>query len=122
MITVLFVIQILIALSLIISVLLQRSEGGGLGIGSSGGGIGGFMTARGTANLLTRTTAILAAIFMVLSLILSLLAAAPRERRSIVDAPVSAPASSTLVAPASAPAAPAQEPPAQATPAAPIAK
>ena len=125
MITVLFVIQILIALSLIISVLLQRSEGGGLGIGSSGGGIGGFMTARGTANLLTRTTAILAAIFMVLSLILSLLAAAPRERRSIVDAPVSAPASSTPVAPApAAPAqnAPAQEPPAQATPAAPIAK
>ena len=111
MITVLFVIQILIALSLIISVLLQRSEGGGLGIGSSGGGIGGFMTARGTANLLTRTTAVLAAIFMLLSLVLSILAAAPRERRSIVDVPVSAPASSTPVAPA--PAAPAQNAPAQ---------
>ena len=58
--TLVLTIHILIALALVITVLLQRSEGGGLGIGGSGGGGGGFMTARGTANLLTRMTAILA--------------------------------------------------------------
>ena len=50
-------IHILIALGLVGSVLLQRSEGGGLGIGGGGGAGGGFMTARGTANLMTRVTA-----------------------------------------------------------------
>jgi preprotein translocase subunit SecG len=53
-------------------VLIQRSEGGGLGIGSSQG-MGSFMSGRGTANLLTRTTAILATIFMALSLTLALM-------------------------------------------------
>ncbi len=88
MITVLLVIHILVAIALIVVVLLQRSEGGGLGIGSSGG-MGGFMTARGTANLLTRTTAILAAVFMTLSITLAILAGSPaKERqRSIFDAP-----------------------------------
>ena len=60
--TLVLTIHILIALALIGSVLLQRSEGGGLGIGGGGAG-GGFMTARGTANLMTRVTAILAASF-----------------------------------------------------------
>ena len=59
-------------MALIGVVLIQRSEGGGLGIGSSQG-MGSFMSGRGTANLLTRTTAILAAVFMVLSLVLALL-------------------------------------------------
>ena len=54
----------MIAAALVAVVLLQRSEGGGLGIGGGGsGGMGGFMSARGTANLLTRATAILAACF-----------------------------------------------------------
>jgi preprotein translocase subunit SecG len=104
MITVLLVIHILIALALIVTVLLQRSEGGGLGIGGSGG-MGGFMTARGTANLLTRTTGILAAAFMGMSLLLAVLAGSPsKERqRSIFD---SAPASTAPAVPAT-PAAPA---------------
>src|SRR6185437_10033042 len=87
MITVLLVIHILIAIALIVVVLLQRSEGGGLGIGSSGG-MGGFMTARGTANLLTRTTAVLAACFMAMSIVLTILASRPGpQQRSILDLP-----------------------------------
>lgn len=74
--TIVLVIHLLIAFALIGVILLQRSEGGGLGIGggSSGGGMGGFMSARGTANLLTRTTAILAVMFVTTSLILAILA------------------------------------------------
>lgn len=73
--TVLLVIHILLALALIGVVLLQRSEGGGLGIGGGGGGgMSGFLTGRGTANLLTRTTAILAACFMLTSITLTILA------------------------------------------------
>src|SRR5690606_33238969 len=68
--TVVIVIHLLIVLALVGVVLLQRSEGGGLGIG----GGSGFMTARGASNALTRTTAILAAAFFATSLSLSLLA------------------------------------------------
>lgn len=71
MITVILVIHVLIALALIGVVLLQRSEGGALGIG--GGGGGGILSGRGAANLLTRITAILAASFMASSLILAIL-------------------------------------------------
>ena len=70
--TVLLIIHSLIALALIGVVLLQRSEGGALGIG--GGGGGGFMNSRGTANMLTRATAILATGFFITSLMLSILA------------------------------------------------
>ena len=70
--TVLLIIHLFVTLALIGVVLIQRSEGGGLGIGSSQG-MGAFMSGRGTANLLTRTTAILATVFMVLSLTLALL-------------------------------------------------
>ena len=92
--TILLVIHLVLAVFLVGIILIQQSEGGGLGIG--GGGGGGFMTARGTANFLTRTTGILAGAFMVTSLALALLAsrAAP-ERKSILDvpaAPVEAPA------------------------------
>ena len=69
---VLLIIHLFVTLALIGVVLIQRSEGGGLGIGSSQG-MGAFMTGRGTANLLTRTTAILAAAFFALSLALALL-------------------------------------------------
>lgn len=67
---ILIVIHLIIVVALVGAVLLQRSEGGGLGIG----GGSGFMTARGAANTLTRTTAILAALFFMTSLGLSLLA------------------------------------------------
>jgi preprotein translocase subunit SecG len=70
--TVLLIIHLFVTLALIGVVLIQRSEGGGLGIGSSQG-MGAFMSGRGTANLLTRTTAILATVFMGLSLALALL-------------------------------------------------
>jgi len=65
-------------------VLLQRSEGGGLGIGGGGSG-GGFMTARGTANLMTRLTAILAVGFFTTTIILAILAGYVNEPVSIVD-------------------------------------
>lgn len=87
--TVLLIIHIMIALALIGVVLLQRSEGGALGIG---GGGGGFMTGRGAANLLTRVTAGLAAAFFATSLLLSLVATRAGTPRSILDTPASAPA------------------------------
>ena len=70
--TTIIVIHLLIVLALIGVVLLQRSEGGALGIG--GGGGGGFMNSRGTANVLTRATALLATGFFITSLLLSILA------------------------------------------------
>jgi preprotein translocase subunit SecG len=82
--TIILVIHSLLALVLIGIVLIQRSEGGGLGIGGGGGG-GGFMTARGSANFLTRTTAILAACFMATSLVLAILAGGHSQPRSIMD-------------------------------------
>ncbi|MFO1171231.1 MAG: preprotein translocase subunit SecG [Hyphomicrobiaceae bacterium] len=80
--TVLLVIHLMIAATLVGVVLIQRSEGGALGIG--GGGGGGFMTGRGKANLLTRTTAILATGFFLTSLLLSILAGAGRPT-SLID-------------------------------------
>ena len=71
MIIVLFIIHVLIAASLVGVVLLQKSEGGALGMG--GGGMSGFMTGRSTANLLTRTTAILAGAFFITSIVLVVL-------------------------------------------------
>ena len=72
MITFLLILHLLVTLTLIGTVLIQRSEGGGLGIGTTQG-MGSFMSGRGTANLLTRLTAILAAIFMLLSLTLAVM-------------------------------------------------
>ncbi len=70
--TFLLVLHLLVTLTLIGTVLIQRSEGGGLGIGTTQG-MGSFMSGRGTANLLTRLTSILAAIFMLLSLTLAVM-------------------------------------------------
>ena len=78
-------IHILIAIALVVVVLLQRSEGGGLGIGGGGSSGGGFMTARGTANLMTRTTAILAIGFFTTTIILAIMAGYTTEPTSIVD-------------------------------------
>ena len=86
--TVLIIIHLIIVLALIGVVLLQRSEGGGLGIGSTGG----FMTSRGTANVLTRATAILAGLFFVTSLLLSILAGINRKPTSVLQGEQSAPA------------------------------
>jgi preprotein translocase subunit SecG len=89
---VVIVIHLMLVLALIGAVLLQRSEGGGLGIGSSGG----FMTSRGTANVLTRTTAILAGGFFLTSLVLSILASMDRKPSSIIQSgpsPVQTPGS-----------------------------
>ena len=74
MIILLFVVHVLIAVVLVGVVLLQKSEGGALGMG--GGGMSGFMTGRSTANLLTRTTAILGALFFATSIFL--------DRKSVV--------------------------------------
>jgi preprotein translocase subunit SecG len=112
--TVLLLIHLFVTLALIGVVLIQRSEGGGLGIGTSQG-MGSFMSGRGTANLLTRTTAILGAAFFVLSLTLALLnRGTSGVGHSIMDAPLpSAPA------PVTAPATPKSPAPAAPTPAAP---
>jgi preprotein translocase subunit SecG len=78
---VIIVIHLMLVLAMIGVVLLQRSEGGGLGIGSTGG----FMTSRGTANVLTRATAILAGLFFLTSLTLSILAGTNRKPTSILQ-------------------------------------
>ena len=83
--TILLTVHIMIAVALVGVVLLQRSEGGALGIGGGAGGGGGFMTARGTANLLTRVTAFLAAAFFITSIGLAILAGNGRQTPSIVD-------------------------------------
>jgi preprotein translocase subunit SecG len=107
--TVLLIIYLFVALALIGVVLIQRSEGGGLGIGSSQG-MGSFMSGRGTANLLTRTTAILAAIFLALAMVLALLnrGTSGSTTRSILDttAPASAPAPAPPPSAPSGPSAP----------------
>ena len=71
--TVILVIHVILAICIIIAVLLQKSEGGGLGIGGSGTAGGGFMTARGTANFMTKLTAFLGGCFFLTSIILALL-------------------------------------------------
>src|SRR5215469_14903925 len=81
--TVLLAIHLMIAIALVGSVLLQKSEGGALGMG--GGGMSGFMTGRSTANLLTRTTAILAACFFATSIALVVIATQHGAPTSLFD-------------------------------------
>ncbi len=85
MIGTILIIHVLIAVALIGVILIQRSEGGALGMG--GGGGGGLMTARGSANLLTRVTAVLAVCFFTTSILLAILAGGVTTKRSIVDQP-----------------------------------
>ncbi|MDE2166609.1 MAG: preprotein translocase subunit SecG [Alphaproteobacteria bacterium] len=110
MFTVVVVIHLLLAVSLVAVILLQKSEGGALGIG--GGGMSGFMTGRSTANLLTRTTAILTACFFGTSIALAMIASRSRAPTSVIDRPVTT---------QSAPATPGK-PPVPAAPAAPLTK
>src|SRR3974390_1963249 len=96
MLSVIIVIHLMLVLALIGAVMLQKSEGGGLVSSPSG-----FMTGRGTANVLTRTTALLAVGFFITSLALSWLAGLGRQPASIVSpgtpsAPASAPATAPL--------------------------
>jgi preprotein translocase subunit SecG len=97
--TLLLVAELIIAVALICFVLLQRSEGGGLGMGGGGGSMGGLFTARGAADTLTRTTSILAFLFFATCIVLNILALKGRDQTSILD---TAPAA-TKSAPAPAP-------------------
>jgi preprotein translocase subunit SecG len=117
MIILLLAVHILIAIALVGVILLQKSEGGALGMG--GGGMSGFMTGRSTANLLTRVTAVLAAAFMTTSVLLVVLHNRERAPRSILEqgAPV-APAAPMVPATPPSPTPPAE--PAQ--PSAPLAR
>ncbi len=81
--TVLLLIHVMVAIALVGLVLLQRSEGGALGIG---GGGGGFMTGRSAGNALTKSTAVLAACFFATSLALSILASHQRPAPTIIPA------------------------------------
>ena len=108
---ILLVIHVLLAIGLIGVVLLQRSEGGGLGIGGggSGGGMGGFLTGRGTKTLLTQATAVLAGSFMLTSLALTWIESHRSGETSIIDD-----------LPISAPATPESQPPAPSVPTVPV--
>ena len=105
---IILIIHLFLAIALVGVILMQKSEGGALGIG--GGGGGGFLTARGAANLLTRTTAILATLFIATSLALAIIASNKRaaQPRSIIDGQParSAPAVPGKPAPPTPPAAP----------------
>ncbi len=89
----LLVVELFICVALIAVVLLQRSEGGALGMGGGGGsGLGGLFSPRGAADTLTRTTAILGVLFFLVCLGLSLFSLHGRAPKSILD--TSAPATS----------------------------
>src|SRR5258706_3520281 len=88
--TLLVIIELLISVALIIVVLLQRSEGGALGMGG-GSNMGGLFSPRGAADTLTRTTAILAALFFLTCLGLNLLALHGRDEKSFLDSPAPSP-------------------------------
>jgi preprotein translocase subunit SecG len=102
---ILLVIHLIVAIVLIGAILLQRSEGGALGIGGSGGGGGSLFSARGVGNGLTRLTAILAVCFFVTSIALTILATRTGTNKSVFDAPVTK--GQTAPAQPQAPAAPA---------------
>ncbi|MGI8706190.1 MAG: preprotein translocase subunit SecG [Sphingomicrobium sp.] len=76
MFTFLLIVQTLVAAALVGTILMQRSEGGGLGVGGSSSG---FMTARGASDFLTRSTAVLATIFITLAITLAAIAGASRQ-------------------------------------------
>lgn len=83
MIAVLLIIHLLLIAAMVTVILMQRSEGGALGIG--GGGPGGMMSGRGAANLLTRTTMILGALFVGNSILLAVLASVDESGRSVIE-------------------------------------
>ncbi|MBA3577675.1 MAG: preprotein translocase subunit SecG [Pseudomonadota bacterium] len=80
MFTFLLIVQTVVATALVATILMQRSEGGGLGVGGSSSG---FMTARGASDFLTHSTAILAAIFVALAILLAAIAGVSRQPATI---------------------------------------
>ena len=84
--TSLIIIQLILAVLLVIFVLLQGSDNEGLGLGG-GGGLGGMMSARGSANLLSRLTAIIATLFMIMSLILTISASVSSDKNILESLP-----------------------------------
>lgn len=103
MFTFLLIVQTVVAASLVLTILMQRSEGGGLGVGGSSSG---FMTARGAADFLTRLTSILGALFIILSI---MLAAYAGVNRKPVEIDTSLVTQAPPVAPAVVPVAPANQ-------------
>ena len=90
---VLLAVHLLLAIFLIAVVLMQRSEGGALGMGGGGGGGGGgLMTSRGAGNLLTRATAIIATLFMLSSLGLAVIGESDRTAGAVQSIPAQTPA------------------------------
>ena len=117
MLTVILVIHLMLALALTGVILVQKSEGGALGMGG-GGGMAGFMTGRSAANLLTRTTAILAACFFLTSIALALIASHQRAPSTLMNSGApAAPAGPLAPTPSTAPQLPAQNAPAGSAPA-----
>jgi preprotein translocase subunit SecG len=110
---VVLVIHLVIALAMVIVVLLQRSEGAGL-VGPSSGGM---MPVRGSGNILTRTTAILATLFFITSLTLAVMAGGHKRSASIADQLANQPTQEAPLAPPTGEAAPAAPVTAPATPA-----
>ena len=115
MFTFLLIVQTLVAAALVSVILMQRSEGGGLGVGGSSSG---FMTARGAADFLTRSTAVLGGLFVLLSIILAAVAGATSKPTTIDTslasqpapaAPLTAPPAVQPTAPATNQAAPAND-------------
>jgi len=103
----LVILELFISAALIVVILLQRSEGGALGMGGGGSGLGGLFSPRGAADTLTRTTGILAILFFLVCLALNLIALRGRDEKSILDNP--SPASS-LSTPLPRPGAPSKAP------------
>lgn len=95
---VLIVVQLIVSIALVIVVLLQKSEGGALGIGGGGGGAGLF-SPRGAGDVLSRTTAILAVLFFLSSMGLTLLALHTKPKTSILDSGTSTPITAPKQAP-----------------------
>jgi preprotein translocase subunit SecG len=104
----LVVLELFISAALIVVIMLQRSEGGALGMGGGGSGLGGLFSPRGAADTLTRTTSILAILFFLVCLGLNLFALRGRNEKSLLDNP--SPISTPLNAPLPKPAAPAKTP------------
>jgi preprotein translocase subunit SecG len=97
--TLLIAAELMIALALIVCVLMQRSEGGALGMGGGGSGLGGLFSPRGAADTLTRTTAILGVLFFLVCIALNILARQGHTGPSVPELVPSAPAHATVPAP-----------------------
>ncbi|HET9397576.1 MAG TPA: preprotein translocase subunit SecG [Sphingomicrobium sp.] len=92
----LLIVQTLVATALVAVILMQRSEGGGLGVGGSSAGL---MTARGAADFLTRATAILGGLMIILSIVLAAIAGVTREAPTVDTSLARQPAQQAPIAP-----------------------